>query len=417
MGKKIYFETYGCALNRADTLILQSILEDNGVKIVNNLEEADVIVINTCIVKTPTENKMFKRIKELYEKFAIKKNKKIVVIGCIVPIYRKKIEDEYKGVLTFYRDEYKEFLEFLGVRVQFDPVNTLYLKKSMNEVIAIIPICFGCLGCCSYCITRLARGKVKSYEIKEIIDVMKDFLKKGIKEFWLTSQDLGVYGVDLGCTIVDLLEEIKKLPGTFFVRLGMINPQWVKEYQNDLFKLMADKHFFNFLHIPIQSGSDKILKSMNRKYTIEEVFEIVNYYKSFLKDCTIATDVIVGYPGETEEDFMKTLEAINFIKPDFINISKFWPRPFTIAASLKDTPSNIKSFRSKYLRNFWEALSLQKKMKLVGSYRKVLVDERGRGGYIGRDIAYRSFFIKDVSLGDFKEVKIVGTTPYYFIGE
>jgi len=201
-----------------------------------------------------------------------------------------------------------------------------------KEDITIIPISEGCLGDCNYCSVKFARGKLKSYKIEDIIKQIKG------KKILLTSQDTGCYGLDINTNLVELLKQVVKVKGNFQVRVGMMNPEHVLPILKDLVEVYKDKKIFKFIHIPIQSGSNNVLKEMNRRYTVEDFIKIVKEFRKQIPEIHISTDIIVGYPTETEEDFKKTINLLEKLKLEVINLSRFAPRPKTAALKLKQLP-------------------------------------------------------------------------------
>ena len=396
--KKIFIKSFGCAANIADGEIIAGCLAKAGYKIVPNIGEADIIIYNTCAVKSPTENRMISILR------AIPKDKKLIVAGCLplINFERLKKEVKFDGVVGPSPGELiidvvrmvENGENPIILRNDFKP-NLLLPRIPVTPIIRIIPISYGCLGSCAYCCVRFARGKLRSYYIEEILEEVKNSLKEGVQEFWLTSQDLAAYGKDIGVSLIDLLEKLLKLNEKFFVRLGMMNPNHVIEILDELVKVYRDKRIFKFLHLPLQSGDDKVLKDMNRFYSVEDYRRIVYTVKDKVENLTLATDVICGFPTETSEAFKNTLKLIKEIKPDIVNISKFYPRPKTIAEKMKQLPTQEVKRRSKILTKLAAEISLKNNLKWVGWVGHILVDEKGLNcSWIGRNISYKPVVIK-----------------------
>lgn len=346
---KIYIKTFGCQLNYSDSEVIAGILKQNGFEIVSNLNQSDTVVINSCGAKSVTQDRILDFIKTI-------KNKEIFVGGCLTKMI--KLEG-IKGIFdTNTILELPELIKGRYSKLSDKKENKLNKPKiRINKDIAIVPISQGCLGTCNYCSVRLARGSLNSYEIKEIIQEIKTALAEGCSKLYLTSQDTGCYGLDINTTLPNLLREILNLKENFQLRLGMSNPYYIKNYKEQLIPIFKDKRIMPFLHIPIQSGSDKILKEMNRKYKVEDFIDIVNFFRKNIPNMNIATDVIVGYPTETEQDFNKTYNLIKKIKPEVLNISKFGPRPNTEAAKLKQLHPKMVKERSKKLTYLFRDIS------------------------------------------------------------
>lgn len=334
---KVFIKTYGCQANINDSEILSAKYSKKGYKIVNNESKADIILINSCSVKNKTQSKILHYISKYYGL------KKIIVCGCLI----KTID-------------LKKQLPKLEI---FDSSNLKRLKQSIvrkDKKTAIIQISQGCLNDCTYCITKIARGKLKSYPVKDIKFEFERAVQEECKNIYLTSQDNGCYGFDLKpkINLTNLLKELIKVQGNYKLRVGMMNPQHVIKFLPSLIEIFKSDKIQKFIHIPLQSGSNKVLKDMKRGYSVDDFIKIVEEFRkkfprSKFKDSTIATDVIIGYPTETDKDFKKTLELIRKTKPEVLNISVFSSRPGTTASKLKQLPSEIIKSRSKRLNDLY----------------------------------------------------------------
>ncbi|OIO40332.1 threonylcarbamoyladenosine tRNA methylthiotransferase [Candidatus Pacearchaeota archaeon CG_4_9_14_3_um_filter_31_7] len=426
----IYIESYGCSANLSNSEIIAGLLEKQGNIIVKDIKLAEVAVLNTCIVKGPTFNRMIERLKLLSKK------KYIIVSGCMSNVYTKKIIETVKesnkkcllGLVSV--NSIKDTINVLNNLKQGKETLIISDKKSENicldkisteKIISIVQISEGCLGKCSYCATKLAKGNLFSFEKEKIIKQIENDLSQGAKEIWLTSQDCGAYGKEKGkYELVSLLKEISKIKGKFKVRLGMSNPQHVKYFIDDLIEIFKNEKFFKFLHLPIQSGSDKILKEMNRPYKVLEVEKIIEKFRSVFPDSVISTDIIAGYPYETEKDFNETFDLIKKIQPEVLNISKYWPMQKTKGALLKQIDDEVKKERATKLMNLHLKIIQEKNKLFFDKELKILVDRDGFSNTMqARDENYRIVIInggKDL-LGKFLKVKIKKAMPHYLFGE
>ena len=302
------------------------------------------------------------------------------------------------------------------------PLLSLPRQKS-NPVVSIIPINFGCLGSCTYCCVIFARGHLRSYSIREIVERVQSDYAAGSREFWLTSQDTAAYGRDLGTDLAELLTAIDCLPGDFRVRIGMMTPNLITEMQNRLITAFDNPKIFKFLHLPVQSGDDSVLQYMRRFYTAAEFKEIVKTFRTEFPQLTLATDVIVGFPGETPEAFENTLELLEEVKPDVINVSKFFARPKTVAARMKEglVGKEETKRRSTVTAELAKRLSAERNQRWVGWSGEVLIDEKGKveGSWVGRNFAYKPIVVKsaDNLLGKTLQVKVVDALGTYLNGE
>jgi threonylcarbamoyladenosine tRNA methylthiotransferase CDKAL1 len=286
-------------------------------------------------------------------------------------------------------------------------------RSRRNSVVSLVPVGYGCLGSCAYCCVVFARGRLRSYSIGEIVEKVKCDLASGVKEFWLTSQDMGCYGRDLGTNLAALLRSVCAVSGDFRVRVGMMTPNFALDMLPELVDAFKDAKVFKFLHLPVQSGDDTVLRSMNRCYSVNEFRMVVDAFRAAFPEVTLATDVICGFPGETKEAFDKTLQLINETKPDVVNVSKFFARPGTAAASLTDglvAQDEIKR-RSAAMARLTKQLSLERNQRWIGWSGEILVDEKGKvsGSWIGRNFAYKPVVVKSRSdlFGRVLEVKVV----------
>ena len=280
-----------------------------------------------------------------------------------------------------------------------------------NPVIDIVPISSGCSGACTYCAVKLAKGELFSYPKAKIIQEITESVRTGCKEVWLTSQDNASYGMDKynESRLPDLINSIRRIPGNFMVRIGMMNPNNIKPILNDLIKAYSSKKIYKFVHIPVQSGNNEILKKMNRKYTIEEFIEIVNAFRQYER-FTIWTDIIVGYPGESEEQFRDSMKLVQKCKFDWVNISRFAKREGTVAAKLPQLPTDIMKKRTSKLTNLVNNVALERNKEWIGWEGKILISEKGKrpGQWIGRNFAYKPvvIFKSGNLLGKIIDVKV-----------
>ena len=422
---EIYFETYGCTANQNSTEIMKGLVKQSGLNITSNEKFADLIVINSCIVKEPTQEKIRRKIQILSEK-----NKKIILTGCMPKLNRKNLQHKnlfllstsnIKKIIPLIQDIKDRTYDEDKYLIKSCEIKSNLPKISNNKTIGINQISEGCLGNCTYCITRLAKGKLYSYPEKTILSSIKNDLQSGCKEIWITSQDNASYGNDENkSNLPKLLKEILKLKFKFKLRIGMMNPNNVLQILPELIKIYKDSKMFKFLHIPIQSGSDKILKSMNRHYTQKDFLKIVNNFKKEFRNISIATDVIVGYPGETEKDFNETCKIIKEIQPEILNVSKMWHRPKTPAEILKPISSKLKSERAKKLLKLHFEICKENQKKFKNTEHEILIDQKGfENTWLGRNENYKLFAVQSNKkiLGKKIKIKVINPTPHYLISE
>ena len=400
---QVFVRSFGCSANLADSEALMGCLNHSGHKIVEKISSAELVIYNTCAVKGPTENRVIEALKR------VPNEKKLIVAGCLPLINFERLHKEvrfdgaigpsagWKIVDVVSRVAAGEKVVNLETAAKMNP-NLSLPRIRNNFAISVLPVSYGCLGSCAYCCVVFARGPLRSCTVKEVTEKVQKDLASGVKEFWLTSQDMACYGKDIGENLASLIKEVGKLDGDFRVRVGMMTPNLAAEIIDDLVDAFKNNKIFKFLHLPVQSGDDQVLKLMRRFYTVQEFKHVVNAFREVFPDLTLATDVICGFPGETKEAFERTLKLIKEIKPDVINTSKFFARPRTAAADMNTSfidPGEIKR-RSKEATKAAKEISLEKNQRWIGWNGEVLIDEKGKipGTWIGRNFAYKPITVK-----------------------
>ena len=418
---KVVIETYGCTLNQADSRIMGHILKENGYEVEYGKYEgnADYLIVNTCTVKSPTENKIIYRLRKLKGL-----GKKLIVAGCLASADTQKVINivpDASIITTSNVNKIADVLKFIenGKNVVIDSYNRidkLQYGLENNSVIARIPISEGCLSNCSFCETKFARGPLNSFSEELILRAVKNAVEQGSKEIELTSQDIGAYGADRKTNIAELLKKVVEIEGSFKVRVGMLNPEHLHKYFDELLEAYKSEKVYKFFHLPVQSGSNKILRDMNRRYTVEDFASYVSEIRKKL-NASIATDIIVGYPTESEDDFEKSVELIKEIRPEVVNISKFGARPHAPASRLKQLSGKTIKERSIILSRIAREIEFNERNKHVGERREVLITEKNRKSYTGRDNAYNEIAVLgQVNLGESVEVEITGNSAACFVG-
>ena len=431
---KFYIETYGCTSNKADSYIITNLLNKSNYK-QSTLDDADFIIINTCGVKQQTENKIKTRLKSLYNLFRKNPDKYIIIAGCLPFIDHSYIDVIRKIVPNFSAIiDLDNIHEFPKILEQIKQGNTNLIIKSQGridkteflidfapgKITGIVPISEGCLGACTYCCVKNARGRLNCYRPDKIIKNVKYQLKQGIKQIYLTSQDCSTYKYN-NTQLVDIINDIIYLDFKFFLRVGMLNPRFLIENLDQLITIFNFKKVYQFLHIPIQSGSNNILEKMNRSYRISEIINKIEILRKNFSFLTISTDIICGFPGETEEDFKKTIELIEWLKPEILNISKFTPRPGTEAKEMKQINGKIIKERSNRLSKiFRHSLSnLNKEWENWKGEVLILHEGENKNQVFGRNLAYKNVFIYNYNgqFGSFVKVKIDKVDGFNLFGE
>ncbi|HIH14311.1 MAG TPA: tRNA (N(6)-L-threonylcarbamoyladenosine(37)-C(2))-methylthiotransferase [Nanoarchaeota archaeon] len=418
---KVLIKTWGCAASQSDSEIMAGLLARAGHELVKDETSADVIIANTCTVKHRVEIDELKEIEKLKQK-----GKKIIATGCLVQ--DKQHLNKLNGISYIGLNSEGEIAKYVDEVARGEVVQVFSDKKldraalpriRKNPVVETIQILQGCMSNCTFCATKLAKGNTYSFSEARILAQAESAVRDGCKEIWLTSQDNGTYGIDRGTNIANLLGKICAIHGKFFVRNGMANPQWIKMFQKELIAAYKNEKVFKFLHIPVQSGSDRVLKDMRRGHSAKDFKKIVEAFREVFPKITIATDIICGFPSETEKDFEKTLKLIKETKPDMINISQFWPRPGTNAAEMKQLRGDVKKARSRQLTKLCDEITMEQNKKWIGWQGQALVDEKNDDGtFVARNASYKPILLKaeGLKLGDIRNVKIISAKEKYLIG-
>jgi len=387
-------------MNKAETAQIDEAVKKNGYEQALDPADADIILIGTCIVIQHTENHMLKRIEELK-----KYNKKMVISGCL-PAIKKDIPAECVAITP---------KDLNGTLKLFD-LNLDLSGIGSGSPIAI-PIAQGCLGKCTYCITKLARGYLKSYSEQDILRKVGLAVAMGHKEIRITAQDTAAYGKDRGTDLPELLKKIIQIPGEYRIRVGMMEPRETLTILEPLLQVYESQKIFKFIHLPVQSGDDAILNDMKREYSVSDFYDIVSRFKEKFNHFTFSTDIIVGYPTETDQSFEKSVKLVQDIKPDILNITRFSPRPMTTAYDLKPILQRKVKEWSRILTEIHLKISEANNRKLIGTVHKALVTEPGKRYFLARSEGYRPIILKDVKINRFYDVEIVDAKNVYLIGK
>ena len=420
---KVFIETYGCTFNQADSEIMAGVLSENKIELVDNPDDADAIIVNTCYVKLPTESKVINRIKRLQQQYP---QKQIIVGGCMVEVDPKKLDNIGPNCSWIGPHQLNKTADVVKSAIAGDVVREFGFsdepkvcvpKIRQDPYVHVIQICEGCLGACTYCCTRFARGHLNSYPIADIVAEARSAIEDGCVEIQLTAQDTSAFGKDTGEKLSDLIKEVANLDGDFKVRVGMMHPKNIGDDLEDLIEAFKLPKVYDFIHLPIQSGSDKVLREMRRNHTVEDYKKIVYMFKEEIPNITVATDIIIGYPTETEEDFMQTADLIREIKFNLIHLSKYQDREGAISSSLENISFDEMKRRSKILSDIKFGIIEEENKVLKDMELDALVVGKGsKGGFIAKTNSYIPVVLKEANLGEFIRVHIDETTGTYLIG-
>jgi threonylcarbamoyladenosine tRNA methylthiotransferase CDKAL1 len=396
-GHSVYIETYGCRYNFGDTAKLVEILGYYGSTIVDNPDKAEAIIINTCTVVGSTERRMLRRLSGFSDR-------DLYVTGCMPTVQREAILAICSAAIILP-----------------ETIHDIYCSVgtvSRGEV-GIVQLAQGCVGKCTYCITRFARGPLKSYPEEEILARVRAFVQAGIIEIQLTAQDVSAWGMDSGLSLPELLVALDDIPGRHRIRVGMMNPATVRLQTADLVDAFSGDHIFRFIHLPVQSGSDTVLARMGRGYTVAEFEEIVRLFRKRYPGITVATDMIVGFCGETPADFSDSVDLIRRLNPAKVNVTRYSRRPFTPIATEKDYPDAIKKDRSRILNSVAEAVYASLNAGRLGKTVPFVVTETLRkGSVMARSPEYTGIVLREnLPVGFWGEAVLRQDRKYFFMGE
>ena len=429
-----YVETYGYQQNEADSEKLRGYLAMSGYRIVQEAEGADVVVMNTCAIREHAEQRVFGNLGALTHTKRRHSRQKIFLCGCMAGETRvsDRIKKSYPYVDGVFSTHHLwQFPEILW-NVLSNQKRQFYIEDEAGSIAEGIPqlrdstlkawvsIMYGCNNFCTYCIVPYVRGRERSRRKDDILAECRDVIARGAKEITLLGQNVNSYGKDLeeGVDFADLLAEIAQLPGEFLIRFMTSHPRDASE---KLFETMAKyPKIAKQLHLPFQSGSSRVLKAMNRHYDRETYLKKVNYAKALMPDLVLTSDVIVGFPGETEEEFEETISLIQQVHYDSLFTFIFSPRAGTPAATMDDpTPREEKSRRFDRLCAVQNEISVGIHEGYVGKCLRCLVDGRDRDLLTARTEGGRlvRFAGCDDLIGSYRNITITGATTWSLTGE
>lgn len=417
---KIWVEAYGCSASFADSEMISGLIVNGGHTLAESSEDSDLNMIVTCSVKDATANKMIHRIKESNQK-------PLIVAGCMPKAETDTIQKFAKNASLMGPNSLGKTLEVINstlkgrkhVSLEDTDVAKIGLPKvRLNSTVGIIEIASGCLSECTFCQTKISKGDLVSYRIGDIVRQVKTEIAEGCKEVWLTSTDNGCYGFDIDTDLPTLVDTVAEIPDDFKIRVGMMNPMYMPRIRDGLLKTFENDKVYNFLHVPVQSGSDEVLHAMKRGHTSETYSDMVSKIREKFDNFTISTDIIVGFPTETEDDFEKTVELIKDTRPDIVNLSRYSARPGTDAADMKQLDVSEVKRRSKKIFELTKEISLENNKKWVNWEGDVLFDEKADEGIRGRNYAYKPIFVEGpVSIGQKARVQITRATYHCIMGK
>lgn len=431
-----YIETYGCQMNVHDSEKMSALLENLGHSEVSSAEAADVVVINTCSIREKAEHKVYSALGKL--KSLKKRNAAVVIVvaGCVAQQEKEKLLHRAPhldlvlgthsiGRLPKLLEEIRQSRKQTESTEFSADVESLHMSaplKGKNQVCSYLTIMQGCSNFCSYCVVPFTRGREQSRKLAEIVEEARYLVERGVKEITLLGQNVNSYGKDLknGTLFTDLLGELNQIPGLLRIRFTTSHP---RDFSDDMAAAMADlESVCEHIHLPLQSGSDRILRAMNRGYTFGDYLGKLRRLREKIPNVAVTTDIIVGFPGETEADFEDTKRALQTIRFDQIFSFKFSPRPGTAAARLPDqVPEDIKAQRLAAAHAIQDKITLRYHQDAEGAIEEALVEgiRNGTGQPFGRTRTNKIVNLDNaegVQEGDLLKVKIVRGLKHSLLG-
>ena len=417
---KIWVEAYGCSASFSDSEMISGLIVNGGHTLAENPDDSDLSVIVTCSVKDATASKMIHRIKE-------SNSKPLVVAGCLPKAEKDTVEKFAENASLLGPNSIGKTLQVIQstldgkklIALEDSDISKVGLPKiRLNPAVGIVEIASGCMSECTFCQTKLSKGDLQSYRVGDIVRQVKTEISEGCSEVWLTSTDNGCYGFDINSDLPELINSVVEIPDKFFVRVGMMNPMYMPRIRDNLLKSFDSSKVFKFLHVPVQSGSDKVLNDMKRGHTASTFRDVVNQFREKFGKFTISTDVIVGFPTETEEDFEMTMNLLRETNPDIVNLSRYSQRPGTDAAEMVQIDVAEVKRRSKIAYELISDISRENNQKWVGWKGQVLFDEEFENQVRGRNFAYKPIFVnEEPKIGQISSVEITEATNHSLIGK
>ena len=450
--KKLFIESYGCQMNFSDSEIVASILSEEGFNTTQNLEDADLVLVNTCSIRDKAEQTVRKRLEKYNSVKRINPGMKIGVLGCMAERLKEKFLEEEKMVdLVVGPDAYKDLPNLISeVDEGRNAVNVILSKDetyadvspvrlNSNGVTAFVSITRGCDNMCTFCVVPFTRGRERSREPQSIIGEIKDLWDRGFKEVTLLGQNVDSYLWYGGGLKKDFKKasDMQKATATNFAmlldmcaitfpkmrfRFSTSNPQ---DMTLDVIESMAKhRNICNYIHLPVQSGSNRILQEMNRQHTREEYFDLIDNIKRLIPDCAISQDMITGFPTETEEDHKDTLTLMEYVQYDFGFMFAYSERPGTLAGKKMedDVPEDVKKRRLSEVINLQQKHSLHRTEQHLGKVEEVLIEKESKRSsehWSGRNSQNTVVIFPkgQYKVGEFVNVKINECTSATLIGE
>ncbi|MEZ4520950.1 MAG: tRNA (N6-isopentenyl adenosine(37)-C2)-methylthiotransferase MiaB [Thermomicrobiales bacterium] len=424
--KRYLIWTIGCQMNEAESAKVEAILSSSGYSATTREEDADVIILNSCVVRQAAEDKVRGKLGSLVQAKRDNPAVRIGVTGCMVTGQQETLRQEFPHVDLFFEpSEFDRLVEIApearDVDLDLAELPHYYDSETGDpRVTAFVPIIYGCNFVCSYCIVPYRRGREVSRPFDDIVAEVSRLAEQGVQEVTLLGQTVNAYGHDLddGRDLADLLEAVDAIPGIKRLRFLTSHPKF---FSDKLIESIARlPSACEHVNLPVQAGDNEVLRRMRRTYTNEHYRDRIAKIRETIPGVTISTDIIVGFPGETEEQFEETLKLVNDLEFDKVHVAMYSPRPGTLSARWDDDIAHdIKHARHQVIDDAQAAISARKFAALRGTTQEILVDGRARGRWRGRTRGNQLVFFDATGdwTGQFVDVRITDTKTWYALGE
>jgi len=427
-GKRFFIWTIGCQMNEADSAKVAATLQEVGYRRTEREDDADIVVLNSCVVRQAAEDKVAGKLNSLIRLKREKPSVSVVLTGCMVTNQQEKLRERFPHVDLFF--DPSDFAKLKHIVPELDELEddlaqlphyyTPETATGASGVTAYVPIIYGCNFLCSYCIVPYRRGKERSRPLNEIVREVSQTVADGVREVTLLGQTVNAYGHDLPDRpgLADLLRAVDAIEGLERLRFLTSHPKYMSD---EIIDTMASlRTTCEHMNLPVQAGDNEVLRRMRRTYTRDLWIDRIAYTRDRMPNATVATDVIVGFPGETDAQFQQTFDLLEDVACDKVHLAMYSPRPGTLSARWEDDIPHAEKLRRHQAREaLQERLSIQRNHRRMGEIYEVLVESSAKGRWTGRTRGNTLVHFADGRdvLGKLVDVKITQTSPWFLIGE
>jgi tRNA-2-methylthio-N6-dimethylallyladenosine synthase len=426
-GKRFHIWTIGCQMNEADSAKIAATLQEAGYAPTADEQDADIVVLNSCVVRQAAEDKVAGKLNSLIRLKRERPDVSVVLTGCMVTNQQERLRQQFPHVDLFF--DPSDFAQLEQVAPELAELDDdlaqlphYYVEPGISgsAVSAFIPIIYGCNFLCSYCIVPYRRGKERSRPMAEIVTEVERLVAGGVREVTLLGQTVNAYGHDLPDTpgLADLLRAVDAVPGLERLRFLTSHPKYMA---NEIIETMAElPTVCEHMNLPVQAGDNEVLRRMRRTYSRDYWLDRIAYTRQCMAEVTVATDIIVGFPGETEAQFLQTADLLAEARCEKVHLAMYSPRPGTLSARWEDDiPAEEKHRRHRELERLQERIQTERNAARLGQVYEVLVEGRAKGRWTGRTRGNTLVHFDDERelAGTLVDIRITRTSPWYLLGE